>query len=53
VAEGAAYRIASPSALSALGYQKEQLRPLPRGWLAALPRGPALRTLRTPGNPGG
>jgi Type VII secretion system ESX-1, transport TM domain B len=53
VAEGAAYQIASPSALSALGYQKEQLRPLPRGWLATLPRGPALRTLRAPGNPGG
>jgi hypothetical protein len=53
VAEGAAYRIASFSALSALGYQKEQVRPLPRGWLAALPKGPALRILRAPGSLGG
>ena len=53
VAEGAAYPIASASALAALGYQKEQIRPLPRAWLATLPRGPVLRTLRAPGNPGG
>ena len=53
VAEGAAYRIASLSALSALGSQTEQVRPLPRGWLAALPKGPALRILRAPGSPGG
>jgi Type VII secretion system ESX-1, transport TM domain B len=49
VAEGAAYPIASTSALGALGYRKEQVRPLPRAWLATLPRGPLLRTLKAPG----
>jgi hypothetical protein len=53
VAEGAAYPVASPSALGALGYHKDQVRPLPRAWLATLPRGPVLHTLRAPGVPGG
>jgi len=48
VAEGVAYPVASESALGALGYQQEQVRPLPAAWLAMLPRGPMLRTLKAP-----
>jgi hypothetical protein len=52
VAEGVAYPVASESALGALGYQQEQVRPLPAAWLAMLPRGPTLRTLEAPGGLG-
>jgi hypothetical protein len=53
VTEGVAYPVASESALTALGYQPRQVQPLPRPWLATLPRGPSLRTLRAPSGPGG
>jgi hypothetical protein len=42
VADGTAYPIPSESAIGALGYTRQQVRPLPRPWLAALPRGPVL-----------
>jgi Type VII secretion system ESX-1, transport TM domain B len=53
VTEGVAYPVVSESALAALGYQKEQVRPLPRAWLRMLPRGPSLRTLKAPSGLGG
>jgi hypothetical protein len=52
VAEGVAYPVTSASALGALGYQPEQVRPLPAAWLAMLPRGPTLRTLKAPSGMG-
>jgi hypothetical protein len=47
VTAGVAYPVTSDGALGALGYQREQARPLPPAWLAALPRGPALEVQRT------
>jgi Type VII secretion system ESX-1, transport TM domain B len=48
VTQGVAYPVDSESALGALGYQQEQIQPLPRPWLSTLPEGPSLRTLRAP-----
>jgi Type VII secretion system ESX-1, transport TM domain B len=42
VADGAAYPVPSEAALGALGYATDQVRLLPKAWLAALPRGPTL-----------
>jgi Type VII secretion system ESX-1, transport TM domain B len=46
VADGTAYPIPEESSLGALGYADTEVRPLPRAWLAALPRGPVLAAPR-------
>ena len=51
VTGGVLYPVPSAEALSALGYQQDQVQPLHRSWLAALPKGPSLVSLK-PGGAG-